>query len=309
MNENYDRMINILDRCLSRIQSGQISLEDCLKEYPELKEDLMPLLEVANQFHSSLSPPSPGETFTSTTVTRLLNRLRSTQGSPIPIAKKETRWKWWIRRPAYALASIALVIGLLATSAGVAWASTDALPGDLLYGVKRGIEKTRLALSFSVAGDVNLLTQFAEERLSELEALLSADRETDAELALAGYENMIDQMIVLASQSSQTSSQPSMAHIQSRLAHHEEVLQRTLGKAPDETKKAIQKAIQKSNRGQEVVDYIRQGGDPRDLAPGQLKKSEDPSKKDDRLKSKDKKDRTPGPPPWVFPDLTATPTP
>jgi hypothetical protein len=72
----------------------------------------------------------------------------------------------WRTRLAAGLAGAAMTVTALATLAAL---STDARPGDVLYGVKRGTEQTQLAL----AGDDRGLTllDLAETRLDELAAL------------------------------------------------------------------------------------------------------------------------------------------
>ena len=220
MNEMNDSLPEILDRCLSRNQSGTATIQECLQEYPEHAEALATLLGIAGEVHYDLAPPEPGEAFVSTAKTRLLNRLRAAQkGTPRVEAKRARRLRWsW--RPAYILASLMLALGLLAMSAGVARASEGALPGDVLYGVKRTIEEARLALTWTAAGDAALLTQFIDGRLVETEALLAAGREDDIAESLAGYEDMLDRLIDLADQAPIRDGPGSLEHIQASLAQH-----------------------------------------------------------------------------------------
>ncbi len=72
----------------------------------------------------------------------------------------------WHTRLIAGLAGAAMTVTALGTVVAL---STDAQPGDVLYGVKRGTERTQLAL----AGDDRGLTllEFAETRLDELAAL------------------------------------------------------------------------------------------------------------------------------------------
>jgi hypothetical protein len=72
----------------------------------------------------------------------------------------------WRTRLTAGLAGAAMTVTALGTLAAL---STDAQPGDVLYGVKRGTEQTQLAL----AGDDRGLTllEFARTRLDELAAL------------------------------------------------------------------------------------------------------------------------------------------
>ena len=64
----------------------------------------------------------------------------------------------------------------LAVSAGAVVASTSALPGDPLYGLKRQVEGVELALSMSDLGRGRDLLQQAETRLTEAEQLARSDR-------------------------------------------------------------------------------------------------------------------------------------
>jgi hypothetical protein len=72
----------------------------------------------------------------------------------------------WRTRLTAGLAGAAMTVTALGTLVAL---STDARPGDVLYGVKRGTEQTQLAL----AGDDRGLTllEFAETRLAELAGL------------------------------------------------------------------------------------------------------------------------------------------
>lgn len=69
--------------------------------------------------------------------------------------------------------------GLLAVGVGGAWASTGALPGDPLYGVKRGLEQVQLDLATSDAARGQRHLAQAEHRLAEIEALLAGERADD----------------------------------------------------------------------------------------------------------------------------------
>jgi hypothetical protein len=68
-------------------------------------------------------------------------------------------------------------LGVAAASfGGVAAASTDALPGDSLYGLKRGIEDVRLTLADGDSDRGRLYLDQASTRLSEARRLMERDR-------------------------------------------------------------------------------------------------------------------------------------
>ena len=79
---------------------------------------------------------------------------------------------------------VGLAAGTLALS-GMSAASTDAMPGDALYGVKRSTESARLALAGSDRGRGELRLDFARLRLDEAQSV----RATGAVLA-----GMLDDM-------------------------------------------------------------------------------------------------------------------
>jgi hypothetical protein len=157
----------------------------------------------------------------------------------------------------------------------VAWASTGALPGDNLYGVKRSIEEARLALTWTATGDAALLARFADERLNEIEALLAVGREDDIRLPLAGYEDMITRLLEVAEEAKHSGKPGSLEHIQASLAQKIHTLEKVQAQVPPKAQEAIRSAIESSNHGREVIEQIRQGGQPSDIAPGQRKKTPD----------------------------------
>ena len=80
-------------------------------------------------------------------------------------------------RLAKGLTAGGLGLGVAAASfGGVAAASTDALPGDSLYGLKRGIEDVRLDLADGDSDRGRLYLDQASTRLSEARRLMERDR-------------------------------------------------------------------------------------------------------------------------------------
>lgn len=83
---------------------------------------------------------------------------------------------------------------LLVGGMGVANAAENALPGDPLYGVKRSIEDTRLALARDDVSKGRLYLKQADRRLQEAEALLQRPgREGDVEQVLRDMEEDVRQ--------------------------------------------------------------------------------------------------------------------
>lgn len=79
-------------------------------------------------------------------------------------------------RPKRLRDAVATVLAVsLVTGTGAAVASTRALPGDALYGLKRGLEQAQLALAFSDLAQGRELLEQADARLGEAERLAASD--------------------------------------------------------------------------------------------------------------------------------------
>lgn len=99
---------------------------------------------------------------------------------PVP-----ARRRWWPHRAVLAGSAVAVV--LAATGVGVA--STGAMPGNPLYGIKRGTESARLATAGSGTARGQLLLEFAGTRLTE------AGRAGDGAQAVAALRAMDAQTV------------------------------------------------------------------------------------------------------------------
>ena len=317
MHKHKHFLPELLDRYLTRIQTEGIDIESCLDEVAQKAEGLLPLLRVASDAYIGLHPNGASKTFLSTSPQRVVNRIRTSQtpkqGPTRRPGVRRLRWTW---RPAYVLISALIAFVMLVSSVGVAWASSDALPGDALYGVKRGLEETRLALTFNLNGDLDLLETFAQERLSEIDQLLNMGQDEHMQAALDGYETMVSRLTGLIEGASGDIVPGSFEHVQSRLVKHIETLERVREQVPSNAQDAIDKAIERSKHSQDVIEQISTGGSPSDLAPGQLKKTPNPAGEDpsdpqgeDDQSEGNKPDKDPGPPPWVTPGKKKTKIP
>lgn len=93
--------------------------------------------------------------------TRLMNAIQN-----VPIADAERAAKTWtFFYPKFALIAVCILVLLT----GTAYASSAAIPGDVLYPVKRAVEDTRVILASTSETKAQLQIQFTEERLQELE--------------------------------------------------------------------------------------------------------------------------------------------
>ena len=144
---------------------------------------------------------------------------------------------------------IALVTSLLG-GGGVAYASTDSLPGDALYGVKTLIEDVRL----SVADDADALAlqyKFAEKRLGEMEALIAQNRLGEVEGALNAYMHALQEMAKIMAKGDPTDPQRTEAelgYLKGIRETQRERLEAMLKDIPEQLRLQLQLAIQNTEQ-------------------------------------------------------------
>ncbi|MGQ0467705.1 MAG: DUF5667 domain-containing protein [Sporichthyaceae bacterium] len=138
---------------------------------------LLPLVRLAGAMGPALPVGTPTEEFR----LALRNRIFAVGAigvAPVPMPVPAAPWR---RRLAAASAIVALATG---GAAATAVASSDALPGDRLYEVKRAVEQVQLALAGSELDKGKRYLAIAATRMSEVEALLARNPAAAADPAL-----------------------------------------------------------------------------------------------------------------------------
>lgn len=164
MNDLFD----ILEICLNEIENGA-DLETVLARYPEQAGELRPILKTAMRARNA-AVPEPSPEVVRRGRARLMQRaaeMREAKAAPrkraIPVFQRLA-------------ISFSLAALLLMSSAGLLNASASALPGENLYPVKRSWENIRLFLIFDEQARKLLEFEFENERLHEVNELLSEGR-------------------------------------------------------------------------------------------------------------------------------------
>jgi hypothetical protein len=161
-----------LIECLSALDSGE-PLEQILSRYPEDAAQLRPLLQTAAALPALRLEPSQAAKATS-------RRAFLAQAAALSSTPSKRRFGFFAR-PAVSIA--ALVAAFVLVGAGAVAASGSALPGDPLYGLKRGVESVRLSFAVNNTSRDALAAQFEQERETETSALLNAGREAEVEFS------------------------------------------------------------------------------------------------------------------------------
>ena len=158
-NKKNDKQIaDELNACFESILAGNDSVESCLTRYPRYSTELKPLLEIMQAARASSLSPDPSFR------ARARYEFRSALYDNIFLKYQPTfawRWRW---------ATIASTAGvfLLTSTGGVVAASSNSMPGQTLYQVKRTIENVQLTMTPSQAAKARLYATLADQRISEL---------------------------------------------------------------------------------------------------------------------------------------------
>ena len=233
-----------LDRCLTQLEEGQATIEDCLAAAPALADELRPLLEAALLARAERPHFAPRAAFAQTSEARVLNRLGLRRSDPAAARGPERRpWLALVpRRLAPVLLTAALVAALGLGGLGVVRVSAAALPGDQLYSLKRGIEEAQLVLTFDPESEVRLLGSLADERLQEIEVLTESNRLEDLEAALRGYTAAVGRL----ARASLDLGASGPEEVVGKLTRHIAVLEEVQSRVPEAAQRAIERAIERS---------------------------------------------------------------
>jgi hypothetical protein len=192
----------LLDRCISAMLDQGRGAEDCLAEYPAERPELEPLLGLAARLKTAGSLQASPD-FKATAAVR----LQALADAQIPVRRSTLRLPAFLgglgsdhpaamRRNQPRPSPLALFAGLLLAvlilaSVGAVVASAQALPGDLLYPIKRAGESVQLSLAQGQASQADLYLQFADRRMSEALSLVQLDRPDGLDQALVDYDAQI----------------------------------------------------------------------------------------------------------------------
>jgi len=170
-----DNLYDALEVCLQALEQGA-SVESCLALFPALGDELRPVLESAVQARDGAVHDVPAQAMRRGRARVLQHaaelRERSRAGSA-PLWRRPGRAGRVVR---WAVTTLATVIFLLSGSTGLVFASSNSLPGDKLYPVKRSWEDVQLVLIVDPATRSQRETEFEQERVQEIHALFSESR-------------------------------------------------------------------------------------------------------------------------------------
>lgn len=170
-------MKDILEECLNRLVRGE-SVESCAERYPSHKLELVAMLQIASDTMDVVSSMPDRPKVKQRGLQRLIqaaeNRRVARQG-----VFDWFRWNQVLAKPV-AIGMLVVVL-MTGTALGTAVASSDSVPGDSLYWVKRTREYISLVMPQSDTSRANKHIDLAVERGEEMGRLMIRGRYADAE--------------------------------------------------------------------------------------------------------------------------------
>jgi hypothetical protein len=152
----------IFESLLSQIQNGR-RIEDCLKEYPEHRDELEPLLMLSLQMKGLPKIAEPDPKAVESTISRVRRVIYELREQPKPSFLKSL----WAGYPVLIRIGAAVLLVLLVGWGGISF-SAQSRPGQFLYPVKRLTECAQYHLTFTPDGKTELHLVFAGHRTDEL---------------------------------------------------------------------------------------------------------------------------------------------
>ncbi len=184
------RMAAALEECLEALKAGE-SLEACLARYPGQAEALRPLLATIARLEElgSVPPPRPAEAAARGRAAFLaaVAQYRRAQEQRRLHRFSFLRLPGWSISWATAVAALLLVVVL---TTGTVVVSAGALPGDVLYPVKRATEQVQVLLTFNPAAREALREQLDERRRQEVLQVLEMRRAAPTLTFVGSVEGM-----------------------------------------------------------------------------------------------------------------------
>ncbi len=259
-----EQISQTLADCLDAIDSGKKTVPECLEVYPELAQELEPLLEVAKEL-SIAGQINPRRQFQETAHARIVSQLPSRRPGlrfahqfqhkiQTTSLKHRQYFQPWV-------VALIVLIAIATLGTGTVFASSQALPGDWLYPVKLNVEQVRYTLA-PPGQKVGLILKYLDERRSEITTLENSKRYKDLPQAVSKLEGLSNQLIDQFSQEveNQVSDKPeNVGTINSSLSNNVQVLNRVLDNAPDPAKPAIEHAIQMTQKNDKDFQDILNG--------------------------------------------------
>jgi len=177
-----------LEECLQRILDDGEAIGVVVSEYPEWCDQLMADLETALWMAAQQDSFEPRSGFIVSTREHLLSQLtRPGKSHKYSLLSNERGSRVFLKF----VSMLLVVVILFISGGGIALAAENALPGDWLFPIRRGVEDLRLVIVKDEVRDAELHLGYAQNYLVACAILTSQGDSQDARVALQQYDRHI----------------------------------------------------------------------------------------------------------------------
>jgi ribosomal protein L24 len=237
----------ILANCIEEIRSGKSTVEDCVKRYPHLGNELRSLLEIAVSLKPDEVSPSPE--FKERAKMHLFGEVQ-----PEPMKVSQSVWKWYRTSPYRILAPVSIAVLILVVAGGsTVYASQSSLPGDTLYPVKTTVENLQLAITTSPAVKADLYLKFTQRRIDEVQQEVKLNRNVSAQTLATFQQQFDDTLKELGNSNNTKTSNATLSRLSVVTLNQQVELEQTLAGAPLQSQPVIQQILDETRRGNTIA--------------------------------------------------------
>lgn len=169
-------LYDVLETCLQDIDQGA-DVESVLFRYPDLADELRPILEASVQA-KRIAVPEPSSEVVRRNRAKILQQAAERRESMVQPSRRV--WSVPLRR---VMVTLFVVLALFVSSTNLVRAASTTLPGDNLYPVKRTWEDVLVLFTFNLQAREALEVAHENERLEELYEIFAEGRSEEVDFA------------------------------------------------------------------------------------------------------------------------------
>lgn len=169
-------LYDVLETCLQDIDQGA-DVESVLFRYPDLADELRPILEASVQA-KRIAVPEPSSEVVRRNRAKVLQQAAEMRESMVQPSRRV--WSVPLRR---VMVTLFVVLALFVSSTNLVRAASTTLPGDNLYPVKRTWEDVLVLFTFNLQAREALEVAHENERLEELYEIFAEGRSEEVDFA------------------------------------------------------------------------------------------------------------------------------
>lgn len=230
----------ILDYCIDQMQAGK-PMEECLAQFPEYRDELESMLQMAVDLGELESPEPAAQTINNALFeigqrSRQQMQAKEHPGTFLPA---------FIRKP-WVFRTINAVLVVVVLFFGLSAASADSVPGNILYPFKKFTENVQFLMTTGKQDKAELRLTFSEKRLKELSELYRRTGQVDEKLISA----MLNDAEVALEESSASNEGPSYLMTKARHLNdaQKDYLNQLAPHLQGQTQQTVEKAIRTCNQ-------------------------------------------------------------